>query len=401
MQLNKRIIMQDLNITLDRSKSNSEKWNKELLERHFGKNDILPFWVADMDFEVAEEIKNELLQRAQNGIFGYEVRNDFLTELIINWYKKKHSWLINKEEIRFCSDILNSIAALINIHTKKGDSIIIQPPVFFHFKQLIKDNEREVLTNPLKNEDNKYEMDFEDLKSKASNPKAKMLILCNPHNPIGRVWNKKELEQLSEICLKNNVLIVSDEIHSEIIFGNNKFIPISSLSNKIANNSITCFSPAKSFNIASVTDSVVVIKNEKYRQEFDAFTKKLSLGKLNTFNIVAMEIAYSEGEHWLNHIIKYLEENLEYMKQYIKENIPKVKIVDTQGTFLVWLDFRELGLEVKELDRFLVQDAKVALNSGYWFGREGAGYARMTFACSREMLTEGLNNLAKAIKKIS
>jgi len=391
--------MQNLDITKDRSNTNSEKWNKRLLSKYFSNSEALPFWVADMDFEVAPAIKELLIQRAQNGIFGYESRNILVKQSIIKWYSKRHDFLINKEEIRFSPSILNSIALLINIHSKEGDSVIIQPPVFFHFKQIIKNNSREVLSNPLKVINDNYEMDFEDLERKASNRKAKILILCNPHNPVGRVWNTSELKKLSDICLKHKVLVISDEIHSDIVFGNNKFVPYSSLSKDTANNSVTCFSPAKTFNIATVSDSIVVIQNEDYRKKFDHYMNKLHINKINTFNMLAMQTAYSSCDKWLEEVLIYIEENLDYLKQYIKDNMPSVKVVNTEGTFLVWLNFKALGLDAKELEKMLSKDANIALNSGYWFGREGAGYARMTIACSRTLLREGLVNLSRTIHK--
>ena len=393
--------MNDFDKIYDRSKSASEKWNKAALKKHFGNENIIPYWVADMDFQAPKQVINSLIQRAQNGIFGYEYKLDSLYQAIINWYSTRHHLMLDKTHIKFSRGILNAISILINLHTNEGDGIIIQPPVFFEFRLFIKDNKREVIRNPLKLIDDRYQIDFDDLEKKASEPTTKMLIICNPHNPVGRVWSKQELERVGEICLKHNVLVISDEIHGDISFKGHKYTPFASLSKKLVQISFTCLSPAKTFNIAAVTEGLVIIPNDFYRNQYDDYTGRLLINKTNAFSAVAMESAYANAGQWLDELLVYLQDNLSFLKEYIKKNIPEIRVIEPEGTFLVWLDFRALGFEAKELENFIKEHAQIALNSGYWFGRQGAGFARMTFACPKELLEKGLLRLDKAIKRLS
>ena len=392
--------MTDFNKLYDRSESASEKWNKTALKKHFGNENILPFWVADMDFQAPAQVIDSLIKRAQNGIFGYEYKLDSLYQAIIGWYATRHNWMLDKKNIRFSRGILNAISILINLHTEEGDGIIIQPPVFFEFRLLIKDNNREVIRNPLKLVDNRYQIDYDDLEKKASEPRNKILIICNPHNPVGRVWGKKELERVGEICLKHNVLVISDEIHGDIVFKGFKYTPFASLSNKLTQTSFTCLSPAKTFNIAAVTDGLVIIPSDFYRKLYDDYAGRLLINKTNAFSAVAMESAYAHAGLWLDELLIYLQNNLLFLKEYIRENIPRIRIIEPEGTFLVWLDLRALGFEAKELESFIKEHAQIALNSGYWFGRQGAGFARMTFACPKELLEQGLLQLEQAVNKL-
>ncbi len=392
--------MYNFNKHIYREHTNSQKWNKKLLLEYFGVDDLLPFWIADMDFLASNEIRKDLADHAFDKVFGYDKKNDTLIDAVISWHKKRFDWQIQKEDIRFAPSVLNSITSILNIYTKKGDGVIIQTPAFPKFRAVVIKNDRKTISNPLKLVDGKYEIDFEDLEKKASNPNNKVLILCNPHNPIGRAWSKKELQKIEEISTKHNILVITDEIHNGIILNENRFIPYSSISENARQNSITCISPAKTFNIASVSDSIVLIANKQLREKFDKYMENSSNHKINTFNLIAMEAAYSKSDQWLDGLLEYLQENLEFMKNYIKEHIPKIKLIEPEATFLVWLDFRELNFDTKELEKFLVNEAKLALNSGHWFGKEGAGFARMGIACSRSMLKQGLENLKNAVDKI-
>lgn len=389
--------MTDFDKLQDRNQSSSEKWSKEDWFEHFGRDDLLPFWVADMEFKAPSVVNDSLTKRAKNGIFGYEHKPDRLNNSIINWYANRHQWQINPSDLCFSHSVMNAIAILINQHTEKGDGVIIQAPVFFEFRLAIMENKRKVIRNPLKQVDGHYQMDFTDLEEKAINPRTKMLILCNPHNPVGRVWTRKELERVAEICKKHQVLVIADEIHADIVYSGHQYIPFASLSEEVAQQSFSCLSPAKTFNIASVTEAIVVISNESYRERYEAFIHRYLLNKANTFTVTAMETAYEQGGEWLDELLIYLQGNLNYLDDYLKEHIPKVKLVKTEGTFLAWLDFRELGLEAKPLEAFIAQEARIAINPGYWFGRQGAGFARMTIACPQSMLKEGLSRLETAI----
>ncbi len=391
--------MTDFDLVLDRSETPTEKWNKPALLKHFGRDDILPFWVADMEFKAPPAVCQSLMKRVENGIFGYEYKPDSLYEAIIRWYSTRHNWNIERETLRFSRGILNAISMLINLFTEEGDGIIIQPPVFFEFKLAIRDNKREVIRNPLKQINGAYRIDFDDLEEKTADPKTKMLILCNPHNPVGRVWKKEELQKVGEICLKNNVLVISDEIHGDFVFNRNRYTPFASLEDEIVQNSFVCFSPAKTFNIASVSDGLIVIANNKYRKEYDRLAKALSINKTNTFSASAMEAGYRFGGEWLDSLLEYLQGNIDFLKDYLKNCIRAVGMSEQEGTFLAWLDFRGLEMDVKQLEKFLSMQARLALNSGYWFGREGAGYARMTIATPRSMLAEAMRRLERAVKE--
>ena len=393
--------MTDFDILHDRSQSAAEKWDKVAMKEHFGRDDLLPFWVADMEFQAPSNIRGRLVERAENGIYGYEYRPDSLYDAILQWYASRHQWAINKSDLCFSHGVMNAISILINQHTEKGDGIIVQPPVFFEFRIAILENKRKLARNPLIKNGMSYEMDFEDLEKQAAEPRNKILILCNPHNPVGRVWTKEELQRVGEICFKHNVLVISDEIHADITYQNYQYMPYSkAVTEDIAQQSFTCISPAKTFNIASVTDAMVVIPNQEYRQQYEKFVAQYFLGKSNTFAVAAMESAYRNGGEWLDEFLVYLQNNLDFLKDYLGKHIPKVQLVEPEGSFLVWLDFSELNMEAKELESFLAQKARIALNSGYWFGRQGAGYARMTIACPQSTLKEGLSRLEQAVNAL-
>ncbi len=393
--------MTDFDKLHDRSKSAAEKWEKEAMREHFGSDDLLPFWVADMEFQASSIIRDSLVARADNGIYGYEYRPESLYDAILSWYASRHQWAIDKSTLCFSRGVMNAITILINQHTEKGDGVIVQPPVFFEFRIAILENKRKFVRSPLLKNGNSYEMDFENLEKQAANPCNKILILCNPHNPVGRVWTKDELQQVGEICFKHNVLVISDEIHADITYQNHQYTPYSTaVTEDVAQQSFTCLSPAKTFNIASVTDAIVMIPNEEYRQQYEKHVEQYFLGKPSTFSVTAMETAYRNGGEWLDEFLIYLQDNLDYLKGYLKNQIPKVKLVEPEGSFLVWLDFTELNMDAKELESFLALKARIALNSGYWFGRQGAGYARMTIACPQSMLKEGLSRLEQAINAL-
>ena len=393
--------MTDFDILHDRSQSAAEKWGKVAMKEHFGRDDLLPFWVADMEFQAPSNIRGRLVERAENGIYGYEYRPDSLYDAILQWYASRHQWAINKSDLCFSHGVMNAISILINQHTEKGDGIIVQPPVFFEFRIAILENKRKLARNPLIKNGMSYEMDFEGLEKQAAEPRNKILILCNPHNPVGRVWTKEELQRVGEICFKHNVFVISDEIHADITYQNYQYMPYSkAVTEDIAQQSFTCISPAKTFNIASVTDAMVVIPNQEYRQQYEKFVAQYFLGKSNTFAVAAMESAYRNGGEWLDEFLVYLQNNLDFLKDYLGKHIPKVQLVEPEGSFLVWLDFSELNMEAKELESFLAQKARIALNSGYWFGRQGAGYARMTIACPQSMLKEGLSRLEQAVNAL-
>ena len=383
--------------TIDRNEYPTLKWNKSLLTEHFGTDRVLPFWVADMDFRAPDAVIDSLLKRAEHGIFGYEYKKDSYFDSLVNWYKSRYQWLIDLNHIESCPGVLSAISILMNQHSETGDGIIIQPPVFFEFRLVIRSNHRKIVKNPLKLVNGKYEMDFEGLEEKAADPKNKMLIICNPHNPVGRVWTREALAQAGEICRQHNVLVISDEIHGDIVYKPHRYTPFASISDELAQTSVTCLSPAKTFNIPGMIDAMAIIANEEDRQQFHDFAHRYQINKTNVFASAAIEAAYSNGGEWLDALLAYLQSNIDFLKSYLDENIPQVKLIEPEGTYLVWLNFEGLGLDAKALEKFLAQKAQLALNSGYWFGREGAGYARMNIACPQSTLQEALFRLRNAI----
>jgi cystathionine beta-lyase len=388
----------DFDQIVDRSEYPTLKWSKSLLTEHFGNDGALPFWVADMDFRAPDAVIDSLLKRAEHGVFGYEYKKDSYFDALVNWYENRHQWLIDLNHIEFCASVLNGVSILINQHSDAGDGIIIQPPVFFEFRSVIRSNHRRIVKNPLKVVDGRYQMDFEDLEEKAANPKTRILIICNPHNPVGRVWTGDELAQAGEICRRHNVLIISDEIHGDIVYKPHQYTPFASISDELAQISVTCLSPAKTFNIAGVIDAMAIIANEQCREQFHDFAHRYQINKTNVFASAAIEAAHSQSGEWLDELLTYLQLNIDFLQSYLHENLPRVKLIEPEGTYLVWLDFGELGLDAKELEKFLAQKAGLALNPGYWFGREGAGYARMNIACPRSFLQEALSRLANAVR---
>jgi len=379
---------------IDRSNNFSAKWSE--MDKKYGTNDLLPMWIADMDFETAPCIINELRNRLEQGIYGYTTRPASYNKSIVNWAKRRYGWKIKPEWLIFSPGVIPTISILIQEMTKENDKIMIQEPVYSPFNSVVNQNKRDLVISPLvKLEDGNYIMDYEDIESKIKD--VKMFILCNPHNPVGRVWTREELIKLGDICMKHNVLVISDEIHSDIILKNHKHTPFASISEEFAQNSITCMAPTKTFNIAGLQMSQVILPNENYYKILDDAFIRLDIRRNNAFSLVATQAAYNEGEEWLEEYLKYLEGNIDFAINYIKENIPSLKVRKPEGTYLLWVDFSYTGLSDDEVCKLLVEKGKVALNSGNSFGIGGKGYQRINLACPRSMVEEGLNRIKKAI----
>jgi cystathionine beta-lyase len=390
----------DFDKLIDRRVYPTQKWNPADLHRFFGSEDVLPFWIADMDFRAPKAVLNRLQARVEHGIFGYEHKNDSYFESVTDWYNTRHGWDINCEHIQFGPGVLSSMAILINQHSEEGDGVIVQPPVFFEFRLIIRKNGRKMVKNPLLFEDGRYQMDFNDLEAKAADPRNKILILCNPHNPIGRVWTSDELRKVDEICRRHNVRVISDEIHGDIVYRPYRYTPFGSLSEATAQNAFICLSPAKTFNLAGMIDGMVVIANDDDRRQYDHFVDRYQINRTNVFASIAIETAYREGGAWLDAVLVYLQQNVAFIDSFLRQHIPQIKLVVPEGTYLVWLNFAGLGLEAKALEKFLAQKAQLALNSGYWFGREGAGFARMNIAGPRSVLEEAMGRLNEAVMEL-
>ncbi|HBE9445875.1 MalY/PatB family protein [Clostridioides difficile] len=384
----------NFNEIVDRSNNFSSKWSE--MEKKYGANDLLPMWVADMDFKAAPCIIDSLKNRLEQEIYGYTTRPDSYNESIVNWLNRRHNWKIKSEWLIYSPGVIPAISLLINELTKADDKIMIQEPVYSPFNSVVKNNNRELVISPLqKLENGNYIMDYEDIQNKIKD--VKLFILCNPHNPVGRVWTKDELKKLGDICLKHNVKIISDEIHSDIILKKHKHIPMASISKEFEKNTITCMAPTKTFNIAGLQSSYVILPDEKdYKLLDDAFTR-IDIKRNNCFSLVATEASYNNGESWLESFLEYLESNIDFAIKYINENMPKLKVRKPEGTYLLWVDFSALGLSDEELESKLVQKGKVALNQGNSFGIGGSGYQRINLACPRSMLEEALIRIKNAI----
>ncbi|MEA2096138.1 MAG: PatB family C-S lyase [Candidatus Cloacimonadota bacterium] len=380
---------------IDRKSTKCYKWdyNKEL----FGKEDLLSMWVADMDFQAPPGVLEVLQKRVDHGVFGYTGLTYSFYDSIINWMKERFDWEIKKDWIIATPGIVPSINFAIQTYTEKNDKILIQTPVYYPFFTSIENNERTLVISELKLRDDHYEMDFADLEKKLADD-VKMMILCSPHNPVGRVWKFDELQKVSELCLKYNVLLISDEIHSDLIFNSYKHIPIPTISKDIANNSLTMFAPSKTFNVAGLSLSYVIIPNKKNRVKFQKTLLNLGLHGGNVFGIEALEASYRYGQKWLEELLIYVENNYTFVQQYLQNNIPQIKPIKMEGTYLLWLDCRKMGLSQKELVKFFINKAGLALNDGSKFGEDGEGFMRINLGCPKKLIEQALFQLELAIK---
>lgn len=382
---------------IPREGTNSLKYDAR--KQVFNSSDILPLWVADTDFKTPDFIVNAIKKRAEHEIFGYTFKPDSYYRSIIGWMQRRHNWSIKKEWISFSPGVVAGLTCAIKAFSNPGDGVVVQPPVYSPFFSCVEGTGREIVRNPLIIKNNRYTFDFHNLKSQI-NKKTRLLLLCNPHNPGGMVWKNEELEELGSICNKNDILIISDEIHSDLIFKGNRHIPITMVSEETAKNSIILSAPSKTFNIAGLTTSVVIIPDKKKFEQFEKILNLAHLGMGNIFGAVALEAAYSYGDEWLNQLLDYLWNNYLYLKKFFNNNLPEVKVMNPEATYLVWLDFREYGMDGKELTKLIVDKAKVGLNNGAGFGIEGNGWMRLNIGCPRSILAEGLNRLNNAFSGI-
>lgn len=385
----------DFDYITDRHNTSSIKW--DFNQRTFGREDILPMWVADMDFPAPEAVIEALVNRAKHGIYGYSDGMDGYYEALINWMQERHGWEIQRDWISFSPGIVPALNELIRSLTKPGDKILVQFPVYPPFFQAIQNHERELVSSQLNLENGRYTMNFADLEEKFACG-VKMMILCNPHNPVGRVWDRVELERLGQLCLAYSVLVISDEIHCDLIYEGYHHIPFASLSPELARQSIVCTAPSKTFNIAGLQTSNLIIPNTKYRHAFQASLDLTGIHHPNVFGLTAMEAAYRYGRNWLHQLMDYLLGNLKFLSSFLERELPQITAIQPEGTYLVWLDFRALGMNPKALHKFLVHKAGVGLSAGYLFGPGGEGFARLNIGCARSVLEEGLQRIKTAIK---
>lgn len=386
----------DFDKVIERRGTDSTKW--EYMPDTPNSNEVLPLWVADMDFMCPQPVIEALKTKVEHGIYGYASRSSSYWEAITGWFKRRHNWEIKEDWIIHSPGVLPAITLAIMTFTNPGDKIILQPPVYPPFHAVVEKNGRKIVYNQLIKHNGLYVMDYQNLENKIDD-RVKMIILCSPHNPGGRVWDEEELLRLGEICLKHKILIISDEIHCDLLFTGYKHTPISSLSEELAQNTITCISASKTFNMGGLTTSANFIPNPEIRALFNNTLESMELDTGNLFGMAALEAAFRYGDEWLNELLEYLEGNLNYLVKYFIEKIPQIKPMIPQGSYLVWLDCRELKLTPPELMSFMMNTAKVRLNDGQTFGPGGEGFLRMNLACPRSILEEGLERIANAISQ--
>lgn len=381
----------DFDKTIDRRATNSYKWDS-------APEGVLPMWVADMDFRTAPAIINALQKRVAHGIFGYTRVPDAYYDAVTSWFSRRHGWNIDREWIIYTSGVVPAVSAVIKALTVPGDKVIVQTPVYNCFFSSIRNNGCEIVSNPLRRTADTYEMDFDALERCAANPRAKVMLLCNPHNPAGRVWTPDELTRLGNICLRNGVTVVADEIHCELVYQGFKYTPFASLSDAFLHRSVTCVSPSKAFNIAGLQIANIVAFDNDLRSRIDKAININEVCDVNPFGVAATIAAYNEGEEWLNQLVDYLHGNYEAMAEFCRRELPEFPITRLEGTYLVWMDCSSLGMPSDALEHALLDDARLWLNAGTMYGAEGEGYMRWNIACPRSVMLDGLNRFLNFVR---
>ena len=368
--------------------------------------DVLPLWVADMDFTVSEEITKSLHAAVDHGIYGYTQPKDAYYNAITNWMEKNHNWKTKREWIMKTPGVVFALGAAVKAFTNPGDAVLIQNPVYYPFTNIIRDNDRRVIDNTLVYEKrvtegkSQYSIDYEDFERKIVQEHIKLFILCNPHNPVGRVWTREELQQLGEICLRHHVIVVSDEIHNDFVYPGFEHTVFANVDPRFTEFTVTCTAPSKTFNLAGLQISNIFISNETLREAFQKEIDKTGYDEPNALGAVACEAAYRGGQEWLDQLRAYLLENLNFLRAYLQEKLPQIHLVEPEGTYLVWLDCSELGISGKELDQFIVEKAGLWLDGGAMFGPSGADFQRVNIACPRATLELALDKLKAAVDNL-
>lgn len=378
---------------IPRRGTNSLKWDCATEEG------VLPMWVADMDFRAAQPIVDALQKRVEHGVFGYTQVPDAYYEAVINWFDRRHGWQMNKEWIIYTTGVVPAVSAVIKALTQPGDKVLMQTPVYNCFFSSIRNNGCEIASSPLIYENQTFRTDFEDLERQAADERVKVMLLCNPHNPAGRVWTREELTRIGEICLRHGVTVVSDEIHCELVAPGYVYTPFASLSKEFEQHSVTCMSPSKSFNIAGLQIANIVAADEEIRQKIDRAINTNEVCDVNPFGVVGAIAAYNEGEEWLTQLLDYIWGNYQCMKAFCEEHLPEFPLTKLEGTYLVWMDCRALNRPSLELEHDLVREAKLWINPGTMYGAEGEGFMRWNIACPRASVLEGLKRFRDYVRR--
>lgn len=387
----------DFNEVVERRGTNCVKY--DLLEEIYGNEQAIPMWVADTDFRVPDFIMDALKKRLDHDILAYSYRPESYFDAVIGWMKKRHHWNITREMISSSPGVVSAVTMLIMALSNPGDSVIVQPPVYFPFFMCIRGSDRKMVENPLKIVNGRFTFDFEQLE-RIIDERTKILVLCSPHNPGGTVWHREELERLTDICEKNGIVILSDEIHSDLILNGNQHFPLASISEKAAQNCAVLMAPSKTFNVAGLSSAIVIIPNKKIKVKYEKVIHTIHIDGGNVLGNIALEAAYKGGEEWLDQLIHYLDGNFAYLNNFILERLPKLKVMTPEATFLAWIDFSAYGLSEKSMAKRLAEGG-VALNNGSRFGTNGEGFFRLNFGCPRTTLQEGLERLESVLNSLA
>lgn len=381
---------------VDRTGTASVKWDE--VDRIYHTAGLLSMWVADMDFHVPDEVTEALENRVDQGIYGYSARSESYFSAVQKWMRERHNWNVEKEWLCHSPGVVTALNLIVNGFTKPEDKVLIQPPVYPPFRKSAQNQGRQLVMSPLIYKKGKYTMDFTDLELKMSDPLVKMMIMCSPHNPVGRVWSKDELLQVAELSQKYNVLVVSDEIHGDLVFSGKKHIPFANLSEEAAGHSIICTAPSKTFNLAGLQISNIIIPNPSLRRIYLGQLQRFSLNDPNVLGAVAAEAAYRDGGDWLIQCLDYIKRNADYVADYLEGHIPQMAMVPPEGTYLGWIDCRKLGLDKLQLQNLMLKKAKIAFNQGYTFGKEGEGFVRINLACPHSLIEQAMGQLRRAVE---
>lgn len=372
-----------------RRNTNSYKWDSA------AGDEVLPMWVADMDFRTAPSVIDAFVRRAQQGIFGYTKVPAAYYNAVTGWFERRHDFTIRNEWILFTTGVVPALSAVIKSLTVPGDKVIVQTPVYNCFFSSIRNDQCEMITNELVYRDNTYSIDFDDLEKKASDPAAKVLLLCNPHNPVGRVWTREELTRIGEICLRNRVVVVSDEIHCDLVYSGHKHLPFASVREEFLQNSVTCTAPSKTFNLAGIQVANIIAADENIRRKIDKALNVNEVCEINAFAVEAVMAAYNEGEEWVDELKKYLFDNYICLKEFMEKELPCVRVLPLEATYLVWMDFSVMKQSSETIAENLLKEANLWVNEGTMYGQAGEGFIRLNIACPRSLLKEGLNRIKK------
>ena len=386
----------DFDAVVDRSHNFSAKYDER--KKKFGTDDLIPLWIADMDFRTAQPIIDALKLRAEEGIWGYTARPDSYFEAVRGWQKRRNGWDIDKSLMSYCLGVVQNLSIMVKLFTPDGGNVLIQTPVYSEFYDMTEMQGRHVVENPIVEKDGRWQVDWEDFEEKLKI--SDIFLLCNPHNPLGIVWTPEELRRMAELCMKYHVPMFSDEIHSDLIFHGKKHTPVATLSPEIASYVTTGISGTKTFNLAGLQASTVVFPNAHMKEVFDKYWMAMDIHRNNAFSLTAMQAAFNEGEEWLEQLLPYLSDNFDFVVDYCKKYIPRIKTYAPDATYLMWLDCRDLHMSNEELRSFMIEKAKLGLNEGYTFGRSLTGYMRLNAACPRSVLKKAMDQLKEAVDSL-